>query len=1071
VVLIEKVIIFMEKPLQILHLEESASDSELLRIELEEAMTNIVLTQVDNKTDFIQKLESCRYDVVLSDFNTPNFNGLEIYYLVRDYYIDIPFIFVSRDISIEIVTDILHVGVANCILKEKLVKLPFVIERAFSECNEQKKRFLDENQLRESELFKDSILNSVGASIIVINTGGIIKNANQPWHRFEVANNVQARDDQSIYTIYQSLNVKQDIIENLKSAVLNIKKGDLDYYYFDYHIVNEQGSKWYTVRLNDFKNQPWVVLSQTNITLRKNAENLSKSNEEKFRLLFDNMSDGIVNIRENGIIEFFNESFAKILGYETSELHRRKFQEILHNTAAVREFNRRLKERKEGKAENYECQLKRKDGKRIWVSVKATPIFNELEEFTGTTSIVRDITSHSRWEIERQIQFDIIKKSNEQGISLKAILSFVQKELNKYLDAENFYVALSQTDEKIEFIHFEDSKNDQKNLPSVRINGNGLSEYIIRTNQPLLLNEDTELFQRKENLDICGISAKSWVGAPILFQDKPIGVIACQSYDNENEFDEFHLRFLMVIANQLGLIIQRINTETEKSKIFELSRDLICVVQKNTTFSYVNPAFTRVLGYASEELLKTPLFSIAVDEDLGNQLSLLFSDLEKGKAIDDNVVRLKHKDGSFRYVAWSGTPDENGENFFCIGRDITDQKIIQDRIESSEKRFRQIYNSMNEGLLYLDLEGKIKAVNPGFCSMIGYSEIELIGKSSNELIKDGNFPIEMEPNTTKMKSGFQTINEVKFSTKSGGEISTQVSASPYFSDDGVFSGMMSVIADLTERKKQEQERFKLQEEFSRELEYKVVERTMELDDARRELVKSLEKEKELGELKSRFVATASHQFRTPLSVIQSNMGILSMQKDGMKETFIPKFEKSYNNIKVQIERMTDLMNEVLILGKINAGNINAKIEPVDILTLCMAVVKNYSEIDNGNVINLDLKGTPYLVDIDPALFENAFSNILSNAIKYSPDAEQIYFALLYSEEYIELTVRDYGIGIPEDSIKYIFQPFYRAANVYQINGTGLGMSIAKEYIELIGGTIEVKSEVNKGTEFIIKLKR
>ena len=354
--------------------------------------------------------------------------------------------------------------------------------------------------------------------------------------------------------------------------------------------------------------------------------------------------------------------------------------------------------------------------------------------------------------------------------------------------------------------------------------------------------------------------------------------------------------------------------------------------------------------------------------------------------------------------------------------------------------------------------------------MIGYSEIELIGKNSNELIKDGNSLIDMKSNITKIKSGFQIIHDVKFCTKSGTEIYTQVSASPYYSEDGVFSGVMSVIADLTERKKQEQERFNLQEEFSRELEYKVVERTMELDDARKELLISLEKEKELGELKSRFVSTASHQFRTPLSVIQSNMGILSMQKEGMKDTFIPKFEKAYGNIKHQIERMTNLMNEVLILGKINAGNINAKIEPLDILVLCMGVVKNYSEIDNGKIINVDIEGTAYLVNIDPDLFENALSNILSNAIKYSPDAKQIDLTLLYSDEHVELTVRDYGIGIPEDSLKFIFQPFYRAVNVSQISGTGLGTSIAKEYIELMGGTIDVQSEVGKGTEFIIKLK-
>jgi len=201
------------------------------------------------------------------------------------------------------------------------------------------------------------------------------------------------------------------------------------------------------------------------------------------------------------------------------------------------------------------------------------------------------------------------------------------------------------------------------------------------------------------------------------------------------------------------------------------------------------------------------------------------------------------------------------------------------------------------------------------------------------------------------------------------------------------------------------------------------------------------------------------------------MGILSMQKDGMKDTFIPKFEKAYGNIKSQIEGMTNLMNEVLILGKINTGNIRVQIEPVDILPLCMGVVKNYIEMDDGKLINVETKGLPYLVNIDSALFEHALSNIISNAIKYSPDDKRIDLTLLYSNKHFELRVRDYGIGIPEDSLKFIFQPFYRALNVKQISGTGLGTAIAKEYIELMGGTIDFQSEINKGTEFIIKLKK
>jgi len=134
------------------------------------------------------------------------------------------------------------------------------------------------------------------------------------------------------------------------------------------------------------------------------------------------------------------------------------------------------------------------------------------------------------------------------------------------------------------------------------------------------------------------------------------------------------------------------------------------------------------------------------------------------------------------------------------------------------------------------------------------------------------------------------------------------------------------------------------EKLSEELEQRVKDRTQQLEKAQEELKASYEKEKELGELKSRFVATASHQFRTPLTVIQSSIGILSMQMDGLdNDEFKQKFEKIYYRIKAQINRMTELMNNVLILGKINAGNIKPVLKPIDLIVLCKEVITSHEQ--------------------------------------------------------------------------------------------------------------------------------
>ncbi|MDG1429110.1 MAG: PAS domain S-box protein [Crocinitomicaceae bacterium] len=265
---------------------------------------------------------------------------------------------------------------------------------------------------------------------------------------------------------------------------------------------------------------------------------------------------------------------------------------------------------------------------------------------------------------------------------------------------------------------------------------------------------------------------------------------------------------------------------------------------------------------------------------------------------------------------------------------------------------------------------------------------------------------------------------------------------------------------------------RLKEAFTNELEMKVAERTEDLQKMQKELSISLEKEKVLGDLKSRFVSTASHQFRTPLTVIQSNMGILSMQLDRMNDDIKPIFEKTNNRIVGQIKRMTTMMNDVLILGKINAGSIIPELELTNIIDSCRDIMVNYNEIqDDKRQLKLTIEGEPFSLNIDSGLFTHAVSNFISNAFKYSLNRPAPEMKLIFDDESIQLFIIDYGLGIPPKDIVNLFEPFYRGSNVSEISGTGLGTSIAKEYVELNNGTIDVNSKINEGTEIILTFKK
>ncbi len=248
--------------------------------------------------------------------------------------------------------------------------------------------------------------------------------------------------------------------------------------------------------------------------------------------------------------------------------------------------------------------------------------------------------------------------------------------------------------------------------------------------------------------------------------------------------------------------------------------------------------------------------------------------------------------------------------------------------------------------------------------------------------------------------------------------------------------------------------------------------TMKLFELRKNnkiLKKNLKKEKELSELKSLFVATASHQFRTPMSIIQSNSELLTMLTQNSDGNLKTKFKKTTNRIQKEVKRMTELIDDILILEKITSKKITPKKKTIDIVSLCQDLSDRYSIIQSDKrTVNYSYSGDVKAIKINPTLISHAISNLLSNAFKYSSNSNP-KLQLLFKEKTLDIIVSDDGIGIPESDIKNLYQAFYRAENAQNIPGTGLGLAITKEYIELNGGKINLETKLNIGTKFTITL--
>ncbi|MDY0091449.1 MAG: hybrid sensor histidine kinase/response regulator [Candidatus Vecturithrix sp.] len=232
-----------------------------------------------------------------------------------------------------------------------------------------------------------------------------------------------------------------------------------------------------------------------------------------------------------------------------------------------------------------------------------------------------------------------------------------------------------------------------------------------------------------------------------------------------------------------------------------------------------------------------------------------------------------------------------------------------------------------------------------------------------------------------------------------------------------------------------------------------------------ELRSALRREKELHELRSRFISTASHEFRTPLTTIQVSADSLKRYGSRMSED---KKSESFDRIKIAVKRMNDLLNDVLMFSRVETEIHEFKPVLTDVKLLTEQVLREFREIsEKSHHLNFSSHGQNFEIPVDPKLLRYILSNLLSNAMKYSPSQSQIEVNLNRNKQEVIFQIHDCGIGISEQDQPSIFDAFHRGANVGEITGSGLGLSIVKQFVELHEGTISVASVLNQGTTFTV----
>ncbi|CAN5589304.1 hypothetical protein BH10BAC3_BH10BAC3_32810 [soil metagenome] len=407
---------------------------------------------------------------------------------------------------------------------------------------------------------------------------------------------------------------------------------------------------------------------------------------------------------------------------------------------------------------------------------------------------------------------------------------------------------------------------------------------------------------------------------------------------------------------------------------------------------------------------------------------------------------------------------------------------------STQQEFEALFNFATIGIVVTEESGRIVNFNRQAQNQFGYGLEEILGQTVEVLIPSTFHPrhegyrhsFYNNPQPREMGHG----RDLFAKKKDGSVFPVEVSLSNY-----AINGKLYVIAfviDITVRKEQEavvlNQKTELEsvtsevKQLNAGLEKKVEDRTKMLREtlsalemSKVELSESLNKEKELGELKSRFVTMASHEFKTPLSTILSSAFLL----DQYNETNAPeKRLKHIARIKNAVGDMKLILDDFLSLGKLEEGLIQGN---VFVLTAaqCFKVIENTIQEMHVNLkryqkIIFVTEGINNVL-LDKNLLKNILINLLSNAIKFSADNGVIEVFCSITEDDFSLSVKDTGIGISEEDTQHLFERFFRAKNATNIQGTGLGLHIVAKYLELMSGSIEMKSAINEGSEFTIHI--
>ncbi|MBC8767334.1 PAS domain-containing sensor histidine kinase [Arenibacter sp. BSSL-BM3] len=476
----------------------------------------------------------------------------------------------------------------------------------------------------------------------------------------------------------------------------------------------------------------------------------------------------------------------------------------------------------------------------------------------------------------------------------------------------------------------------------------------------------------------------------------------------------------------------------------------------------INLTACSLLAINRTKIIKRPL-SAFMEVNEAHILFIKLQEAFKNGVLKPFELEIKRNDrGSFPALV-QGTVTKNikGQLQCRLSmQDITEvrqARILQQQhkaLQNEKEKIQQYLDLAPVVFLLTDKEHKIQMINQKGCNLFGYERVELLGQNWFDFLIYEENGGEDDPSLIDFERKIKLLApelECKVRCKNGEELIMSWHNTTLLGKNGDQIGILSAGEDITVRTKLEEDK----QTYTDNLELKIQERT-------KELIKALEAEKRINDLKSNFITIASHELRTPITIVMSSI-ILIERYNSLGQ--YDKSNKHIARIKSSVDHFVNILDDFLSLHQLDKGIIQINKEVFDLEPFVQEIIADMKGLlKKGQHIVYQHTGSKKL-NLDPKILRNIILNLLSNALKYSND--QINVKSSIRLDHLKITIEDQGLGIPEEDQENLFSSFFRARNVEHIQGTGLGLSIVQRYLELFGGNIKFKSVLGKGSIFTI----